>query len=376
MLRQIWQWLKRFLMRLFGLNRSISHHYRPSTESLKPLSDTDYEFLLSQLLEGVKYGWDQKRILKFFTQLENRTTQQEWINWLQRFGAKVLASPASNQELGIRMVRLGQLTEFLPFLRRFGQESYQIGQQILNRSQKTQIWQYSQPETPPPPPQEEELEPITPGMSLTPDQLLARLYKDPALADTIAQQLGLEGSNPEQVVTALVNQMIELQNKTQSNNSHSENTWLEKGLEQVNQGDLAGAIASWDQAIAINPNFVQAWYNRGGALGSMGRLEEAKTSFERVVELAPSDYVAWNSLGSTLYKLELWEKAIAAWDQVIALKSDYYQAWYNRACALEHLGRLPESLDSYQKAIDIKPDFSLAQSRLNQLRNQISDSKL
>lgn len=342
MLRQIWQWLKRFFQGLFG-NRDDTRE----RDSLQPLSDTDYEFLFTQLLEGVIRGWDQKRVLKFFTQIEDRATQYDWINWLERFGTNVLASSAPNQELGIRMVRFGQLTEFLPSLRRLGQESYDLGQKILNRQKKTRIWEYTAANVPEKPPVE--VETTTPPAAqpqpqqvqpLTPDQLLARLYQDSHLAETLAKQLGLEGSNPEHIVAAMVNQMIQLQNKyNKTQDSPAENVWLKKGLEQINQGDLEGAIASLDEAIKINSNSLEVW----------------------------------NALGNALYRLERWEDAVNAWNQVVTLKPNYYQGWYNRAGALEHLQRLPEAIASYQKALEIKPDFSLAESRLTQLNKLVTE---
>ncbi|TVQ48173.1 MAG: tetratricopeptide repeat protein [Gloeocapsa sp. DLM2.Bin57] len=371
MLRQIWQWLKRFFQGLFGVNKQKTKN----RDSLQPLSDTDYEFLFTQLLEGVIRGWDQKRVLKFFEQLEDRATQYDWINWLEGFGGKVLAGSAPNQELGIRMIRFGQLTEFLPSLRRFGQESYELGQQILNKQKKRQIWEYTaatsvpekpttEVETPTPPQQPEEFKP------LTPDQLLARLYQDQPLAEALAKQLDLEGGTPEQIVAAMVNQMVQLQNKySQAKQSPTENVWLKKALEQFNQGDLEGAISSWDQALKINPYSLDAWYNRGGALSNLGRHQEALNCFEKIIEIKPDDYMALNSIGNILYRLERWEDALNAWNKLVTVKPDYYQGWYNRACALEHLQKLPEAIASYQKALEIKPDFSMAESRLTQLNN-------
>lgn len=373
MLRQIWQWLKRFFQKLLGLNSSSSSKYRDS-DSSKPLSDTDYEFLFAQLLEGVKHGWNQKRVLKFFANLEGRTTQQEWIAWLHKFGDKVLASPASNQELGIRMIRFGQLTDFLPSIRRLGQESYQIGQQILNKHRKAQVWQYSEPEVPKKTPETtKQAPPPNSDTPMTADQLLGRLYEDPELAASLAKDLGLENATPEQMVNVLVNQTMELQREISSKKEHPEYALLYQGVEQLNQGNTETAIATWQKALEINPNLAPAWHNLGVAWATLGKPELAITNLQQAVKIEPHNHTAWNSLGNNLYKLQHWEEALAAWDQVITLKPEYYQAWYNRACALEHLERLPESLECYQKALEIKPDFSMAQSRITQIRELIKE---
>lgn len=375
MLRQIWQSLKRFFQSILALftpktkNSGRLNQPGSSVDSLPPLSDTDYEFLFTQLLEGVHNGWHQKRVLKFFAELEDRTNQGGWIAWLKGFGDKVIASPAPNQELAIRMVRFGRLTEFLPSIRRLGQESYKIGQTLLHRQQPQQIWEYTEapekPSTEPPSPTKSETKP----QPLTPDQLLALIYEDENVAKSIAQELGLEGSSPEQLVDALVNQMIQLQSKiaTATPDPNSAVTWLQRAMEQINKGDLNEAIAAYDRALELEPEIAPAWYNRGSLLGNLGKLPEALTSFQKVVEINPEDSVAWNDIGNTLYKLQRWEEALEAWDKAIAIKSDYYQAWYNRACALEHLHRTPEAKTSYQQALNINPDFYQAATRLKQL---------
>jgi hypothetical protein len=100
-----------------------------STGNPKPLSDTDYEFLYTQLLEGVTHGWQQPRVLRFFESLGDRGSQAEWVGWLRRFGDRLLASPVPNNELAARMVQLGQMG-----CGEISDVSYEIGMQLLTRS--------------------------------------------------------------------------------------------------------------------------------------------------------------------------------------------------------------------------------------------------
>ncbi|NJN74682.1 MAG: tetratricopeptide repeat protein, partial [Limnothrix sp. RL_2_0] len=49
------------------------------------------------------------------------------------------------------------------------------------------------------------------------------------------------------------------------------------------------AIASYDQAIKIQPDYYQAWLNRGINLDNLSKYEEAIASFDQALEIKP-DY--------------------------------------------------------------------------------------
>jgi len=47
------------------------------------------------------------------------------------------------------------------------------------------------------------------------------------------------------------------------------------GVALYNQGNLNGALASYDRAISLRPDYVEAIYNRGNVLRVLRRFEEA-----------------------------------------------------------------------------------------------------
>ncbi|NET32379.1 MAG: tetratricopeptide repeat protein, partial [Cyanothece sp. SIO1E1] len=104
------------------------------------------------------------------------------------------------------------------------------------------------------------------------------------------------------------------------------------------------AIASYDQALAIQPDYHQAWYNRGVALSALGHKEEAITSYDQALVIQPDTHQAWNNRGVALSALGRKEEAIASYDQALAIQPDYHQAWYNRGVALSALGRKEEAI--------------------------------
>lgn len=374
--QRIWQSIKNFFGRLFGQNFALSTSggkRNRRQEITSELDDTEYEFLFMQLMEGIAHGWHEGKILRFFEKLGERGKPKPWIAWIDRFGAKVMASKASNQMLGARMMRFGDLGKTIPKVEKIAEKSYQVGQKIYAKNAENLIWEYSGPDV-----TTTEFSPIQDSQTasdgnmgmetLSIEELLARLQQDPNLAQVLAQQLGISTSEPQQIIDTLVQQFQQTQEQLETEKiPETVEDWFQRGLNQAALADWEAAIASWEQALELNPHLVQAWHNRGSALAHLGRFDEALASLEQALELEPNDYELWNSKGSVLFSLQDWQESLACWEKVLELKSDYYQGWYNRGFTLENLDRPEEAIASYQKALEINPEFELAKAKLNDL---------
>jgi tetratricopeptide (TPR) repeat protein/CHAT domain-containing protein len=133
--------------------------------------------------------------------------------------------------------------------------------------------------------------------------------------------------------------------------------WYNRGVALANLGRFEQAIASYDRALEIKPDLHEAWNNRGVALANLGRLEQAIASYDRALEIKPDDPDAWNYRGIALANLGRFEQAIASYDRALEIKPDYHEAWYNRGVALGNLGRFEQAIASYDRALEIKPDY-------------------
>ncbi|MDJ0565532.1 MAG: CHAT domain-containing tetratricopeptide repeat protein, partial [Microcystis sp. M49629_WE12] len=133
--------------------------------------------------------------------------------------------------------------------------------------------------------------------------------------------------------------------------------WFEQGYQKAINGDFIGAIASWDRALEIKPDYHEAWYNRGVALANLGRFEQAIASYDRALEIKPDYHEAWYNRGVALANLGRLEQAIASYDRALEIKPDLHEAWNNRGVALANLGRFEQAIASYDRALEIKPDY-------------------
>ncbi|HBE19881.1 MAG TPA: hypothetical protein DEG17_22905 [Cyanobacteria bacterium UBA11149] len=210
MFKKIWQWLKNLVRKILGKKSEISPTIT-ETATLAPLEDADCEFFFRQLLEGVAHGWQTPRIVKFFEGMKARVTNAQWVEWLNRFGEKVLASKTQNRELAMRMVQLGEMTQSIPSIQDISTTALEIGRQLLTRDHSGVVWEYEGPDAKPriPPPQRAEItsEDIPEDEVITVEELFTRLQQNPDLVQLIAQQFGIETNDPQVIIDAVIEQL-------------------------------------------------------------------------------------------------------------------------------------------------------------------------
>lgn len=90
----------------------------------------------------------------------------------------------------------------------------------------------------------------------------------------------------------------------------------ERAVDEFGEGRLDEAIATYREALAIDPDYVDAWHGLAMAQAQAGRLDEAIATAKRLVELAPDDTLAYTSL-SRFYQ----EKGMIAEAEAAAAKA-------------------------------------------------------
>ncbi|MEH2432865.1 MAG: tetratricopeptide repeat protein [Nostoc sp.] len=186
---------------------------------------------------------------------------------------------------------------------------------------------------------------LEPNVAYTLDELWVSLDQSTNLVQQLAANLADQSNNPSGIIE-----------RRSDNPVTQAKTWFYQGLSQAKTGDLLGAIASYDQAIKLQPKFPEYWFNRGLTLFHLERFDEAIASYQTATELKPDFYKAWYNRGRTLGELGYFEEAIASFDKAIEIKPDYQEAWSSRGLALLKLGWLPEAISSYDHALHLEPE--------------------
>jgi tetratricopeptide (TPR) repeat protein/SAM-dependent methyltransferase len=123
------------------------------------------------------------------------------------------------------------------------------------------------------------------------------------------------------------------------------------GMAASRLGWLEQALASFDDAILLQPDFADAHGNRASALMELGRPAEAVASYERALALQPDSVGDWLNLGTALHRLGRDDDALASYDRALALHPSFSEAHCNRGHVLARRGRYEEALASYDRAL-------------------------
>lgn len=349
-------------------------------EKTAVIKDADLEFLFYQLLEGVANGWQESSIEQFFQKLQPRITLEIWLDWLQRYRRQLINSSGFHTQLAARMIRLGEVSAKLPFVRSVGDLAYEIGKELLHRSKNNPLVESLSPVTEPlttvsdkkGEKQKTSSPVINQGTSL--GDFLSLLQKDENFAAEIAQQLGLDSVEPGTIIAKIVQggESDSLPMFSQATSQELVNYLFESALEKAQNGELEEAVSLWSQVVSLDPNFHPAWHNRGSALAYLNRLPEAIECFDRAIALNVNDHLSWNNRGNALFRLRRWQEAIISWERVIGIRPNSYDVWYRRGLALENIDDMASALKSYKQCLNIKPDFAPAQERYTKISNYLS----
>ncbi|MDZ8107122.1 MAG: hypothetical protein RM338_16095 [Nostoc sp. DedQUE12a] len=215
MLKRLVQWLKKLFGSLFGRKQTASKaRGNVQKQPAPPLTDTDLEFLFNELLQGVHQARGEAWARKWLQNIEHRITTERWVEWLRRFGDRLLASSTPNNEMAARLVQFGELG-----IGEITDVAYNIGMQLLKRNQGEPVWEYEGPDTvntnlpsqPAAPasqePYEDENLPEGEYQTVTLEELFVMLQHDENLRHQIAQQLAVETDDPQVLVQALISQL-------------------------------------------------------------------------------------------------------------------------------------------------------------------------
>ena len=157
-------------------------------------------------------------------------------------------------------------------------------------------------------------------------------------------------------------------NLGRQNNAANTQALRDLSLSFPDQEQYATAIADFDMAIRLKPNYAEAYYARGNmkfkALSPTERDPKQYLAiiadFDNVIRLKPDDAIAYYDRGNTKMKLGQHAAAIADFDNVIRLKPDDATAYHVRGNAKVELEQYTAAIVDYDTAIRLKPDYAEA----------------
>lgn len=112
---------------------------------------------------------------------------------------------------------------------------------------------------------------------------------------------------------------------------------FERGNLLLAHDKLALAIAAYERAVEIRPDFSEALHNLGTALSKSGKPASAAACYVRALQITPDSAPAHNNLGCALILLGQLSAAISHYKQAIALHPEGPSAYANLVLALHYV---------------------------------------
>jgi tetratricopeptide (TPR) repeat protein len=141
------------------------------------------------------------------------------------------------------------------------------------------------------------------------------------------------------------------------------------------QGRLDEAIAQYQEALGIQPDYAYAHNNLGNALRQKGQMREALAHYRKALELQPD--LAWANcnLGAIFLQQGQVDEAIAQFQRALQVGLPLFkkpmfapagraQIHYLLGCALARKGRVEEAIPHYREALANQPDLAEAHYQL------------
>ena len=119
--------------------------------------------------------------------------------------------------------------------------------------------------------------------------------------------------------------------------------WFDRALE-LEETDPHAALESYAQAIAADPNLVDAHVNLGWLLHEAGRLEEAERAYREALAACGEEPLVLYNLGVLLADMERKTEALAAYEAAVRASPGFADCHYNLALLCEELGMARQAI--------------------------------
>ena len=162
------------------------------------------------------------------------------------------------------------------------------------------------------------------------------------------------------------------------------------GLEKINQ--IEQAIASHQQAIKLDINFIDPYNNLGNLLKTKSEFEQAETIYRQSISINPNHWGSYINLGNLMLEQNRVELAIANYEKALEInpensdiannlnialraKNNPAPILLNWARRLQQSGKYETAISEYRKYLELQPTDTQVYSFLSECYQQLDQKQ-
>ena len=131
--------------------------------------------------------------------------------------------------------------------------------------------------------------------------------------------------------------------------------WLNRADLHFDAGEFDAAMPDYNKALEVDPKNAHAYANRGASYGAQNKFDLALSDLNRAIELDPTLADAFGNRALLYANTKRFKEELADIDRYLRLKPGDAEMMNMRALALINLNRLPEAESAFDRAIRISP---------------------
>ncbi len=132
--------------------------------------------------------------------------------------------------------------------------------------------------------------------------------------------------------------------------------------------DVAQARADLDQAVAENPDDMEALRSRSQFLFEHGTPAESERALGCLIDRDPEDAMAHHNLGTLFLMTGRHDEAAMAYRQALRFRPNHVVTYFNLGSALKDGGRLSEAATAWEHVLRLAPGHPAAREELMNVR--------
>ena len=149
--------------------------------------------------------------------------------------------------------------------------------------------------------------------------------------------------------------------------------WNERGVVLHQAGRADDALASYRQAVEVDPKYALAWNNMGVVVAHAGDTEEAIEALRTALQLRGGFSAARLNLALLLYQLRRFQLSLEAYRQVLATEPRSAAAWNGIGLVLVELKRFTDARNAFVRAVETDPEHAGAHYNLSFTLSNLGD---